>query len=117
MFLADPGEARGCSTNSLVIKSVSQPFPPTALRRRHAQTVRDGSSSCKIDYVIVIENCLNPEGHQNPINGSRFTAILLKGWILPIGGASAVEGLRSTGLPSSLRGSLRQKISCVTRIH
>ena len=26
-------------------------------------------------------------------------AILLKRWILPIGGASAVEGLRSTGLP------------------
>ena len=36
-FLADLGKARGCSTNSLVIdsfiKSVSQPFPPTALRR------------------------------------------------------------------------------------
>ena len=29
----------------------------------------------------------------NPINGSKVTAILLKGWILP------VEGLRSTGLP------------------
>ena len=40
----------------------------------------------------------NPEVHQNPINGSKVTAILLKGWILPIGGASAVEGLRSTGL-------------------
>ena len=52
--LADPGEARRCSTNSLVInwliKSVSEPFPPTALRRRHAQTARDSSSSYKIDY-------------------------------------------------------------------
>ena len=27
------------------------------------------------------------------------TAILLNRWILPIGGASLLEGLRSTGLP------------------
>ena len=33
-------------------------------------------------------------GHQNPISGSKVTAILLKGCILPIGGASAGEGLR-----------------------
>ena len=40
-------------------------------------------------------------GHQNPINGSKVTAILLKGWILPVSGASvsAVEGLQSAGLP------------------
>ena len=61
--------------------------------------VRDNSSSYKIDYVIVIKTFLNPEGHQNLINGSKVTAILLKGWISPVGGASAVEGLRSTGLP------------------
>ena len=66
---------------------------------RHAQMVRDSTSSYKIDYVIVITSFLNPEGHQNPISGSKMTTILLKGWILPIGGASAVEGLRSTGLP------------------
>jgi hypothetical protein len=47
----------------------------------------------------VIKNFLKPKGHQNPINGLKFTAILLKGRILPIGGASAVEGLQSTGLP------------------
>ena len=47
----------------------------------------------------MIKTFLNPEGHQNPINGSKVTAILLKGWILPVGGASAVEGLQSTGLP------------------
>ena len=70
---------------------MSQPFPPTALRRRHTQTVRDSSSSNKIDYVILIKNFLNPEGHQNPISG---LAILLKGWIWPIGEASAGEGLR-----------------------
>ena len=48
--------------------------------------------------VIVIKNFLNSEGHQNPINGSKVTAVLLKGWILPIGGALAVEGLRSMWL-------------------
>ena len=48
----------------------------------------------------MIKNFLNPKGHVNQINGSKGTAILLKMWILPIGGASAVEGLRSTGLTS-----------------
>ena len=52
-----------------------------------------------IVYVIVIKNFLNTKGHQNRINGLKVTVILLKGWILPICGASAVEGLRSTGLP------------------
>ena len=47
----------------------------------------------------MIKTFLNPKGHQNRICGSKVTAILLKGRILPIGGASAVEGLRSTGLP------------------
>ena len=97
-LLADPGEARGCSINSLVIhsliKSLSDPLLPTALRRRHAQAVGDRSSSYKIDYVIVIKNFLNPKGHQNRISGSKDTAILLKGLILRIGGASAGEGLR-----------------------
>ena len=38
------------------------------------------------------------EGHLNSIISSRVTAILLNGWILPIGGAIEVEGLQSTGL-------------------
>ena len=88
-YLTDPGEARGCSKNSLVIDSsihsFSQPFPPTALRHHHAQTVRNTTSSYKIDYVIVMKNFLIPEGHHNPISGSKVTAILLKGWIYPIG--------------------------------
>ena len=37
IFLAEPGAARGCCANTLVINSVSHPFPVTALRRRHAQ--------------------------------------------------------------------------------
>ena len=47
----------------------------------------------------MIKNFLNPEIHQNPINGSKIIVIVLKGWILLIGEASAVEGLQSTGLP------------------
>ena len=42
----------------------------------------------KETIIIVIKNFLNPEGHQNPISGSKVTAILLKGWALSIGGAS-----------------------------
>ena len=33
----------------------------------------------------MIKNFLNPQGHQNPISGSKVTTLLLKGWILPIG--------------------------------
>ena len=61
--------------------------------------VKDSFSSYKIDCVIVTKNLLNLAGHQNCISGSKVTAILLKWWILPIGGASAMGGLLSTGLP------------------
>ena len=45
--LADPNGARGCFTNSLVINSlihsVRKTFSPTALQRRHSQTVRESN--------------------------------------------------------------------------
>ena len=88
MLLADPGEARGCSTNTFVTDSFSDPLVPTALRGRHAETVRDSSSRYKLNYVKVIKNFQNFEGHQNRIGGSKDTAILLKGRILPIGGVA-----------------------------
>ena len=78
---------------------MSEPSPPTALRRHNAQTVGDRASSYKIDYIIGIKTFLNPKGHQNRITGTKVTAILLMGWILPNGGSSAVEGLQSMGLP------------------
>ena len=78
---------------------MSHRLVPTALRRHHAQTVRDSSSHYKIDYFIVIKNFVMPKGHENLICGSAVTAILLKGLLLLTGGASAVEVLRSTGLP------------------
>ena len=84
-FLADPGEARGCSTNTFVINSVSDPLVKISLRRRHALMVGDSASSHKIDYVRKFQEILNLEGHQNCITGLRVTAILLNGWILPIG--------------------------------
>jgi hypothetical protein len=37
----------------------------------------------------VIKNLLNPEGHQNPIGGSKVKAILLNALILPIGGVAS----------------------------
>ena len=76
---------------------MSQPFPPTLYGA--ATPKRLELALQVINYVIGIKTFLNPEGHQNRITGSKVTAILLKGWILPIGGASAVEGLQSTGLP------------------
>ena len=58
---------------------MSQPFPLTALRRRHGQMVRDSISSCKIDYVKLMKTFLNPEGHQNNITGSKVIAVF-SGW-------------------------------------
>ena len=44
-----------------------------------------GAFSHKIDYIGTFKEILNIEGHQNLNTGSRAAAILLKGWILPIG--------------------------------
>ena len=56
--------------------------------------VEDGAFSHKIDYTIFLREILNLEEHQNCKTGSKVTAILLNRWIMPIGGASAVKGLR-----------------------
>ena len=95
--LADSGKARGCSKNPFVIHSfinlfidwLTDPLVPPALRGHHTQTFWDRSSIYKIDYFIVNKNFLNPEGHRHPSSGSKVTAVLQKGWILPIGGASS----------------------------
>ena len=84
------------------------PFPNSSfvkifLRHCHALMVEDGAFSNKIDYSTKKSfQILNLEEHPNCTIGSRVTAILLNWWILPIGGASAMEGLRSTGLPRLL---------------
>ena len=56
-MISRPGRKQGMlykQPRDLLNSLVSQPFPPTALRRRHAETVRDSSSSYKMDYVKVI---------------------------------------------------------------
>ena len=68
-------------------------FVKIFLRRCHALMVEDGAFNHKIDYVTIVLEILNLEGHLNRITRSRVMAILLNVWILPIGGASAVEGL------------------------
>ena len=73
-------------------QSVSQPFPPTALQCIHTQTVRDSTSSYEIDYVIVIKNFLNLEGHENPIGGSKVTAILLRRRLVFFDGGTSLHG-------------------------
>ena len=60
-----------------------------SLLRRHALTLADGAFSHKIDNVKIFQEILNPKGHPNCITGSKITAIVLNGWILPIGGASS----------------------------
>ena len=57
--------------------------------------VGDGAFSHKIDYIAIFLKILNLEGNLNRKTGSRFTLILLNRLILPIGGASLVEGLLS----------------------
>ena len=58
--------------------------------------VGNGAFSHKIDYVVFCKEILILEGRLNRITGSRVTVILMNGLILPIGGASAMEGLLST---------------------
>ena len=47
--------------------------------------VEDGVFSHKIDYLTILQEILSLQEHLNRITGSRVTAILLNGWILPIG--------------------------------
>ena len=64
--------------------------------------VEDGAFSHKKKTMLqFFLEILNLEGHPNRTTGSR---VLLNGWILPIGGALAVEVLLSMGpTPSSFK--------------
>ena len=66
---------------------------------RHALVVKDRAFSHKKDNIIKFLEILNLEGHPSHYcTGSGVLAILMNGGILPISGASAMEGLQSTGL-------------------
>ena len=59
-----------------------------SLRHNHTLLVEDGAFSHKINYVTIFQ-ILNLEGHSNHITGSKVMAILLNGWILPVGGVAS----------------------------
>ena len=67
--------------------------------------VKNGAFSHKIDYNIIFSEILNLEGHQNHITYSQITAILLNGWIFPIGQSVEASWCRvcyQLGLPRLL---------------
>ena len=72
-----------------------------ALRRRHAQTVRDNSFSYKIDSVAQTYEILNSKQHQICIIGSKVTATFVNEGILPIGGCAS-ERVFASSLRSRL---------------
>ena len=72
------------------------------LQRRHAFMVEYGTVSYIIDYFTISLKIINLKGHLNNVSGLRVTEILLNVMILPIGGASAVKGLLSTGPTPSI---------------
>ena len=79
--VGDPGEARGCPTNTFVIHWLGWWwFVKISLQRRHAQTFRDCAFSHKIDYlnILIIFN-INLEVHQDCFIGSQVMAILVNG--------------------------------------
>ena len=86
LFLADPGKARGCPTNSFVNSFSKSWFVKISLQRRYPLMVEDGAFSHKIYNCFQI---LNLEGHPNCISGSKVMAILLNQWIFPIGGVAS----------------------------
>ena len=86
-FFSRPGRSQGLLYKHLR-NSVSDPLVKIYLRRRHAQMVKIGASSRKTNYIDSFSENLNLEGHYNRCIGSKVTAILLNGWILPTGGAA-----------------------------
>ena len=71
-------------------------FGKISLRRHHAQTVEDGAFSHDIGCLQFFRRFYILKGIK--IASLVQELILLNGWSLRIGVASAVEGLRSTGL-------------------
>ena len=51
--------------------------------------VEDGALNHKINYIVIFEDNVNPEGHLNCFIGSKVTAIWVNGGILHRGEASS----------------------------
>ena len=91
-LLADPGKAGGCSTTTSVINSFIHLLIlkfSESLWGSHAFMVEDRAFSHKIDYVPISKENLNRAGHLNHFIGSKVTAILVNGGILPMGGVAS----------------------------
>ena len=82
-FLADPGNARGSHTNTVVINKVSQSlghlFPQLTLWSLAAFLELPAASNHKIDYVTLVWEILNLKGKYNCTIASNVTVILLEG--------------------------------------
>ena len=59
-----------------------------SLRRRHAQTGKNGASSHQTNYIEIFSEIVNLEGHQNHCVASKVTAVLLNELILRTGGVA-----------------------------
>ena len=103
-LFADPGKARDCSKNTVVghcfIYLVSNALPPLALHCCQAQLVRNGASSHNRIFCTFLGHSKS-QGYQNCIMGSKVVAILLNGWILPIGAIATERSEINGDTPSS----------------
>ena len=78
-----------CFINSFVINSIIQQSSQSfTAPLREKERFEYGASSHQIDYVILKKTFIHPEGHHNWIIGSKVMIIVLKWWILSIGGVA-----------------------------
>ena len=87
-IISRPGRSQGLHYKHLCDWLI-HPLVKIYLQRYHTQTVKNGASIHKKNYIDIFSDILNHEGHQNWYIGSIVTASLLNGWILPNGGASS----------------------------
>ena len=90
--ISRPGQSQGLLYKHFfdsLINSFIHPLVKISLQRRHAQTVKNGASSHKTNYIDILTEILNLEAHLNRWIGSKVMAILLNGWILPTCGVAS----------------------------
>ena len=67
---------------------LSNPLAKIYLRRRYTQTVKNGASRHKINYIDILSEILNLEGHLFAVLVQKLRQFLLNGWTLPTGGVA-----------------------------
>ena len=108
---AKPGNAPKTSL-SLIISLISSAilFLPQLYGAATPKRFEVALLVVKIAYIIVIKTFLNPEGHKNTISGSKNSVILLKEWIMRIGGVELGRVLSAPALESYHDSELNLKI-------